>query len=414
MQSAFPAVGAQAAAEVDGRQALLILFRSGVLVVLLAAGWAADVAVFAHFRIDYAAVLGIAKDEVVGPQRLCCLVLVLAGGLGLLGRFLSLSPGSSSFGVWALMLAYLLALASLFCWLPPPLARRAKWRGPLARALWRVVWPERGKEVPFVEVLVADGLTSIARVFFDVALGACVAGSSALVLFQYRDGGPMLDGLELREKAPWPLEAPDAEPRPLLGEAFEQCARAPLPFLAWALPFLIRARQCLISARSAPDLLTRDLHRVNAAKYLSALPIMLFALCHARAEASGPEWLLLRAEDYEALWAMAAVVNSVFSFVWDLVMDWGLLQPAPFGLRPVLLFRGVWGFYHLAITCNLLGRTLWSLRWSPQATLFLGGFFLTSLQQAAEVLRRCLWNVIRVEWECIRRNIHRSDRHFRV
>merc|ERR1712032_1539160 len=80
------------------------------------------------------------------------------------------------------------------------------------------------------------------------------------------------------------------------------------------------------------------------------------------------------------------------------------------GLRPVLLFRGIWGFYHIAIVCNLLGRTLWSLRWSPYATELLGSYFLTSFQQSAEVIRRCLWNLLRVEWEVIRRGVHRNDR----
>jgi len=171
-----------------------------------------------------------------------------------------------------------------------------------------------------------------------------------------------------------------------------------------------------VSSRNAPDALSRVLHRANLLKYLSALPIIAFALCYARADSLQ---VILGREDFEVLWAVAAVLNSAISFVWDLVMDWGLMQPAPwrsgsFGLRPVLFYRGIWGFYHVAILCNLFGRTLWSLRWSPQATLVLGSFLLASLQQAAEVLRRGLWNVLRVEWECIRRSIPRTDKHFSV
>merc|ERR1712045_812037 len=123
---------------------------------------------------------------------------------------------------------------------------------------------------------------------------------------------------------------------------------------------------------------------------MSALPVVVLSFCYARVGIVSNGIMALDTEDFEALWAMAAVINSVFSFLWDMVMDWGFLQPAPwssnhFGLRPILLFRGVWGFYHLAILLNLLGRTLWSLRWSPQATAFLGTFFLGSLQQGAEV-----------------------------
>merc|ERR1740138_119940 len=106
-------------------------------------------------------------------------------------------------------------------------------------------------------------------------------------------------------------------------------------------------------------------------------------------------------EDFEVLWALAALINSVFSFMWDMAMDWGILQATGppcrstyFGLRPNLLFRGMWGFYHLAIILNLGGRPLWSLRWSTNATMFLGSFFLATFQQVAEVSRRCLWNLL--------------------
>merc|ERR1711933_341571 len=146
-------------------------------------------------------------------------------------------------------------------------------------------------------------------------------------------------------------------------------------------------------------------------KYVSALPIVVFALLYQSAAYRGG----LQAEDFEVCWALAAIVNSGFSFMWDLTMDWGLLQPSSFKdkslcLRPVLVLRGVFGFYYAAILWNGVGRSLWTLRWSPEAKLLLGALCLTNLQQAAEVVRRCLWSILRVEWECIRRGIHGSDR----
>eukprot|EP00435_Cladocopium_sp_Y103_P000192 s3138_g1.t1 len=186
----------------------------------------------------------------------------------------------------------------------------------------------------------------------------------------------------------------------------DQCSRSCLPYLAWSVPFLIRARQCVITARHAPDALSRDLQRINLAKYCSALPVVFFAMCHARVIPGISDVSMFTSEDFEVLWALAAIVNSAFSFIWDLVMDWGLLhlmphKPGNFGLRPVLLYPQPPIVYYLAIVLNFIGRTLWSLRWSEQATIFLGAFFLSSVQQAAEVLRRCLWNVLRVEWQCI-------------
>merc|ERR1719506_2066864 len=101
--------------------------------------------------------------------------------------------------------------------------------------------------------------------------------------------------------------------------------------------------------------------------------------------------------------------------MWDLVFDWGLLHPSSAsskvntytGLRPVLLLRPVTSVYHSAIVLNLIGRTLWSLRWSRQCA-YLGSFGCATVQQGSEVLRRCLWNVLRVEWEVVKRGLHLS------
>merc|ERR1712139_665110 len=101
--------------------------------------------------------------------------------------------------------------------------------------------------------------------------------------------------------------------------------------------------------------------------------------------------------------------------MWDVVFDWGLLHPAPgrkwdrtSGLRSVLLLRPIIPVYHLAVCFNLVGRTLWSLRWSKNCAL-LGGFACATIQQGSEVLRRCLWNVLRVEWEVVKRGLHLSQ-----
>mmetsp|Transcript_24499 Transcript_24499/g.37219 ORF Transcript_24499/g.37219 Transcript_24499/m.37219 type:complete len:222 (+) Transcript_24499:2-667(+) len=207
---------------------------------------------------------------------------------------------------------------------------------------------------------------------------------------------------------------PTKPPALLLGDINQQCKCSFLPFLAWALPFLLRARQCLITSRQAPDSLTKTLQRVNLLKYLTAVPVIFFAFLYTQPDAASP--LGYSSQDFEFMFAIAAVVNSMFSYLWDLVMDWGLLQAGaePFGLRSVLLFRGIWGCYYLVIVTNLVGRGLWSLRWVPQVVVFFGPFTLVTLQQAAEVSRRCMWNIIRVEWECIKKNVHRADKQFQV
>merc|ERR1711988_1169580 len=124
------------------------------------------------------------------------------------------------------------------------------------------------------------------------------------------------------------------------------------------LPFLIRARQCLICARNAKDSTERVLHFTNTAKYCTAFPVITFATLYAM---SGSETGFQ--DHFEVFWGFSAVVNATFSFLWDLVMDWGLLhvpqrprcdperceakQYYTLGLREVLAFRRYVCAYHL-------------------------------------------------------------------
>lgn len=403
-------------------EAVWILIRPGAMVALFVAGWGLNVLTLTWFRIDYSAVLGLSKEELLSPQRVVLMAICMVLALRTISAVQGEEPAPTA--LWGLLVAYALALAGLFIWLPAPAALRARWRDPLARALLRCFWPAPDKEVPFVEVMVADGLTSLAKVFFDLASGTCVALHTSDV-GRFAQGDSSMVGISLgvnETREAGGLLAPSSSG---LEATLAECQRSYVPYLFWALPFVIRAQQCLVSSRNSSDTLSRNLHLVNLAKYMSAMPVIFFACCYAQSDDKITQDASLDATDFEAMWAAAAVVNAVFSFMWDMVMDWGLMQAAPMqgrkhgptwpmGLRPVLLFRGVWGFYYISIGCNLLGRTLWSLRWSEQATSMLGGFFLSSLQQAAEVTRRCLWNVLRVEWECIKKGVHRSDKHFAV
>lgn len=500
------------AASADMSLVLWTIFRPGCMISLFAAGWAINVSVFTRFRIDYATVLGLTKEELVSPKRLLATSLLGTALWASLCFAATVHADASSLGMLCgILSAYVLAFTALYTWFPSSFSRRLRWRVPLARALWRCLRPVKSREIPFIEVLVADGLTSLAKVFFDLGVGSCVlleavrhpwdavasvlprgpgrwppdeaadAASAALgavagsTLQDYHAGnstwestagspesaaaaaavvaaaasaaaeGTILaaSGSGVEGSTPQLAQAADVPSslvsavaaasamaagggHSLLHDLQEQCSRSPVPFLLWAAPFLIRARQCVVTSRNAPDSLGKTLQLVNLAKYLSALPVVFFSLLYARYNLLWGDEAPIAREDFEAMWAIAAMLNTVFSFMWDMVMDWGLLQAVPsngskgssswwfVGLRPILIFRHVWGFYHGAIILNLLGRTLWSLRWSKQATELMGSFYLSSLQQVAEVFRRCMWNVLRVEWECIRRGVHRADKHFAV
>lgn len=395
-------------------QALWYVVRPGYMVALFLLGWAANVALFQRHCIDYGAVLGITKDEMVSVRFLVVLAAFLALLLSLL-RTMAFLHGPSAELLAVVLAGYLLAALVVLGGLPRPAMKHCRWREPFTLALWRCVWPDGSKEIPFAEVLVADGLTSVAKLFFDLTFGTCIVSSC-----RYRGVETAALG-EVGLGTLSPLARPELNAAAELASAVEQCSRSCLPYLAWSVPFLIRARQCVITARHAPDALSRDLQRINLAKYCSALPVVFFAMCHARVIPGISDLSIFTSEDFEVLWALAAIVNSAFSFIWDLVMDWGLLhlmphKPGNFGLRPVLLYPQPPIVYYLAIVLNFIGRTLWSLRWSEQATIFLGAFFLSSVQQAAEVLRRCLWRLgTSYAWNgnaSARANVHETTRVF--
>lgn len=136
---------------------------------------------------------------------------------------------------------------------------------------------------------------------------------------------------------------------------------------------------------------------------------------------------------------LSAVLNSLYSFWWDITKDWGLslfyphntlrledLSYLPFdprrslpqpsdsirststrktiqpGLRKtLLLFRSPLPYY-CAILINFVLRLTWSIKLSPHlhrvAERELGIFTLEIL----EILRRWMWVYFRVEWETIK------------
>lgn len=236
------------------------------------------------------------------------------------------------------------------------------------RVLWLVVLP--GTEIHFLEVLVGDILTSLSKVFFEVGL-TCVATLLSLSPGLFR------------------IVSPDI-----------------FPTLLASTPFILRIRQCVVQRRGTSSGKARFLVSLNILKYCSSIPGL---------------WLpLLLAPHYstyqiERVLLVVLLVNSLYSFLWDVIMDWGLghvkLTGAPkkggggavrlrhWGLRPTLLF-GSAGSYYAAIGLDLVLRLVWVLKYvNFDHRLSYDKFML--LIECLEVLRRGIWSIYRIEWECL-------------
>ncbi|KAL1887787.1 protein-ER retention protein [Ceratocystis pirilliformis] len=229
--------------------------------------------------------------------------------------------------------------------------------------------PQHGK---FGDVLLADVLTSYAKVLADVWVCACMFGA-------------------------WP-SATAVPNRACGGEWFGP--------IVLALPSCIRLRQCLIEyvrVRNGPRREATGWggqHLANAAKYASAFPVIFFSSLQ-KAEPS--YW-------HYKLWAMAALLNSLYSFWWDVTKDWDLTlldddrrvsKEYPWGLRSRRFFQPV-GVYYVVIVLDLVLRLTWSVKLSPHLSHVSDYEVTIYALQLAEVLRRFAWIFVRVETEWIR------------
>jgi hypothetical protein len=100
------------------------------------------------------------------------------------------------------------------------------------------------------------------------------------------------------------------------------------------------------------------------------------------------------------------IINSTYSFYWDVAKDWDLTlfskdrgdPEHPFGLRKHRYFR-FQELYYFVILLDLVLRFTWSMKLSPHLDRYNdmeGGIFLI---EVLEVFRRWIWIFFRVETE---------------
>eukprot|EP01038_Epipyxis_sp_PR26KG_P014211 gene14211-19068_t len=159
-----------------------------------------------------------------------------------------------------------------------------------------------------------------------------------------------------------------------------------------SLPFWLRVRQCWIQLDSCNDNIAKIPVTLNIIKYISAFP---------------PIWLTLFAslgyvnKDLPTIIAAAATINSLYSFLWDAIMDWGLLtftrDGRVFRRQRVLLPIPL---YVIALIINLILRFSWSINRIPGMNN-LHSSVTVLIIEIGEIFRRSMWNIFRIEWEIL-------------
>jgi len=246
------------------------------------------------------------------------------------------------------------------------------------RSFRRILTGGLDSDLRFADILLADVLTSYAKVIGDAVMVGCmfVSGHSA------------------------------TQPIPN-----RSCGGAFLVPCVIAIPYFCRLRQCvteyLRSADKGLPAAERRPHLFNAAKYASAFPVIVIGALQRNYPSDTPPALISR-EGLTRSWYAAVLANTLFAFYWDVTRDWelSLLTPRrssaehPFGLRKNRHFVAV-EFYYVAVGLDFLLRFAWSVKLSPHLDFLNemeGGIFTLEL---LEVFRRWVWLFLRVEKEFV-------------
>eukprot|EP00698_Gefionella_okellyi_P025524 TRINITY_DN9388_c0_g1_i1.p1 TRINITY_DN9388_c0_g1~~TRINITY_DN9388_c0_g1_i1.p1 ORF type:complete len:635 (-),score=124.84 TRINITY_DN9388_c0_g1_i1:794-2497(-) len=242
-------------------------------------------------------------------------------------------------------------------------------RGTLLNSLFHVMISPFGR-VRFREFLLGDVLTSMYKPLIDIGYSICFFSSGEWLLLQ----------------------------PPVNSVCDSGWVHQVIPPVMSLLPYWWRFAQCI---RRYYDTRQAFPHLANAAKYMSALlTIVFWSLQYEQAVA---RWTAMR-----VMWVIFLVISSVYQYIWDVMMDWGLARQlfsrnyTPTShrwLREDRLYRHNW-LYYVAIVTDLIARFFWAISISPTLQL-LPDAYLTPLVAFIEIVRRTQWSIYRLEWETL-------------
>ena len=152
------------------------------------------------------------------------------------------------------------------------------------------------------------------------------------------------------------------------------------------LPFWWRFAQCM---RRYYDDSNHIDHLINAGKYASSI-VTVFVISIQSYYSESNTLFMLR--------LLFGIISTIYAYLWDIYKDWGLGHRQYKFLRKELTFSIP--IYYLAIIFDLLFRISWAVALFPSAFNITFDFHYFGLVFALiEIIRRCCWNVLRLENE---------------
>jgi len=174
-----------------------------------------------------------------------------------------------------------------------------------------------------------------------------------------------------------------------------------------ALPAWFRVLQCIRNFRDSGAWFP---HLANAGKYLTSLAVVALNVLktnyksnNSNSNGNGNSSSILTDDPFLLAWLVVIVTSSLYGYVWDVKMDWRLMQQNAGDnklLRHTLLYRHR-AYYYFALVVDLVLRFGWLISMglphllpvqiSPEVCL--------TIFSALEIFRRFVWNFFRLENE---------------
>ncbi|XP_039119430.1 LOW QUALITY PROTEIN: SPX and EXS domain-containing protein 3-like [Dioscorea cayenensis subsp. rotundata] len=227
------------------------------------------------------------------------------------------------------------------------------------RTLLRIAFPLQA--ITFCDFFLADILTSMSKVFSDLERSICRMVNKQVATIAWF-------------------------------EADSICGSHSVVIpLVLVFPYLCRLLQCLRQYKDTKE----KTSLLNALKYSTAFPVIF--LSALKYHVFPDNWTNF----YRPLWLLSSVINSFYSFYWDVSRDWDLsvlsriFKFKTHHFLTTLLYGRQWVYYWL-IGSNLILRCTWTYKLSAHLRHnYLTVFTISAL----EILRRFQWVFFRVENE---------------
>jgi len=332
------------------------IFRGSLLLILYSWLYGVDTFVWKRFKVNYAYLMEFNPDNYLDHVNVFKLASVFTV-IWLITFIMYLGTAKGSIQLLPIDAAWypLLCILGLFTVLVLPFrVLHSSSRGAVLKVIRSLFFTPFGN-CRFRENFAADILTSMAIPLNDISYSTC-----------YYFSGYWNKSTELNRCHDY---------NTFLGTA--------LAFL----PYYWRLMQCLRQYhdhKQKPQL-------INAGKYVSALVVLFLNALHNNLERN-QDWGPIR-----IIWLGVIICSTIYSFSWDIKMDWGLAQfrrKSNFPLRPITLYSNIW--YVIAIIYNAFARCAWALTIS--FSFYQNKEFWQIMFGSFEIIRRASWSTIRLEW----------------